>query len=93
MASRKKGSFCMVEEAEVITSELLEEYLGIYSQAGTITTIIKIQIFLLTPFGIASFAYSLLNSLSPETGNFLPTEFATAIRSIVFHQEETYPLD
>ncbi len=93
MASRKKGSFCIVEEAEVITSELLEEYFGIYSQPGIITIIIEIQILLLTPFSIASFAYSLLNSLSPETGDFLLTEFATAIRSIVFHQEETYPLD
>ena len=58
MASRKKGSFFSPGEAKIVVSELLEEYLRIYNKTGIVSTIIKIQIFLLIPFNLAPFGYS-----------------------------------
>jgi len=52
----------MVGEAEVVVCGVLEEYLRAYSKAAIITIIIKIQIFLLTPFSIAPFSVLALRS-------------------------------
>ncbi|GAI59365.1 unnamed protein product, partial [marine sediment metagenome] len=53
MASLKKDSFFALGEAEVMVSKVPEEYPGLYSEyskAGIMSTISKIQIFLLTRF-------------------------------------------
>lgn len=65
----------MVGEAEVMVSEVFEEYPGLYSkysEVGIMSTISKIQIFLLTRFSMTPFAYPFLNSLPQRPGIFSP---------------------
>ncbi len=60
MASLKKGSFSAFGEAEVVVFEVLEECLRLYreySKTGIMSTISRIQTFLLTPFSIAPLPY------------------------------------
>lgn len=56
----------MVGEAEVVVYEVLGEYLRIYSKAGIMSTIGRIQNFLLTPFNVAPLPY-FFSKLPPQT--------------------------